>query len=215
MAWSTMTTTPGGTVSARDGMAAVRARLHAFLARRVESPEVADDLTQEVLLRLLQATTHGQGQLTDPMAWLYRVARNVLIDHYRTRASHTQLDPDPTIAGLAEDPFADDPHAAHRELAGCLRQLVGQLPEPYRTAVVGVDLDGQTQTDLARTLGLSVSGMKSRVQRGRQQLGQLLTRCCQVNTSPTGGITGYEPTGCRSDPAAGTGARCNSPCTTL
>jgi RNA polymerase sigma factor (sigma-70 family) len=108
MAWSTMTTTPGGTVSARDGMAAVRARLHAFLARRVESPEVADDLTQEVLLRLLQATTHGQGRLTDPMAWLYRVARNVLIDHYRTRASHPQLDPDPTIAGLAEDPFADD-----------------------------------------------------------------------------------------------------------
>jgi RNA polymerase sigma-70 factor, ECF subfamily len=50
----------------------MRARLHAFIARRVNSPQTAEDLTQDVLLRLLRSTT---SDLTDPTAWLYRVAR--------------------------------------------------------------------------------------------------------------------------------------------
>jgi RNA polymerase sigma-70 factor, ECF subfamily len=180
-----------------DALRALRAQLHGFIARRVESPEVADDLTQEVLVRLL---THNHGRVEHPTAWLYRVARNVIIDHYRSRGSHRRcrLDAgDLAPADAAGDPFADDPQAAHRELAGCLRPLVDQLAEPYRSAVSAVDLGGQTQTDVAHAVGISTSGMKSRVQRGRRQLRQLLTDCCRVHTSPTGSISGYEPvTGC-------------------
>jgi RNA polymerase sigma-70 factor, ECF subfamily len=187
-----------------DALHALRARLHAFITRRVESPEVADDLTQDVLVRLL---THDDGRVKDPTAWLYRVARNVIIDHYRTRASTSTSRPfadDLAPAVPAEDPFADDPQAAHRELAGCLRPLVDQLAEPYRSAVSAVDLHQQTHADVAHAVGLSVSGMKSRVQRGRRQLRQLLTDCCRVHTSPTGGISGYEPvTGCHPGPPGG------------
>ena len=46
-----------------EGLAALRAHLHAFIARRVESPEVADDLTQDVLVRLL---THNDGRSSTP-----------------------------------------------------------------------------------------------------------------------------------------------------
>jgi RNA polymerase sigma-70 factor, ECF subfamily len=196
-----VTATPRST--ARDeALHALRGRLHAFIARRVESPEVADDLTQDVLVRLL---THDDGRVANPTAWLYRVARNAVIDHYRSRASHSRdrlFAGDLAPAGRAEDPFADDPQAAHRELAGCLRPLVDQLAEPYRSAVSAVDLGGQTHTAVAHAVGLSTSGMKSRVQRGRRQLRQLLTDCCRVHTSPTGGISGYEPvTGCHPDPS--------------
>lgn len=198
-----MTATPTVYSSARDeALDAVRERLYTFIERRVESPDVADDLTQDVLLRLLM---NSEGRIENPTAWVYRVARNVIIDHYRTRGSRPPFDSDdPNAWGPAEDPFADDPHEAQRELAGCLRSLVDQLAEPYRSAVTAVDLDGQTQTDLAQAVGLSASGMKSRVQRGRRQLRRLLTECCRVHTSPSGGITGYEPiTGCRSDPSVG------------
>jgi RNA polymerase sigma-70 factor, ECF subfamily len=192
-----------------EALHALRARLHGFIARRVESPEVADDLTQEVLLRLL---THDDGRVKDPTAWLYRVARNVIIDHYRTRGGGSGsrwLDAgDLAPAGPAEDPFAGDPQAAQRELARCLGPLVDQLAEPYRSAVSAVDLGGQTQTEVAQAAGLSVSGMKSRVQRGRRQLRQLLTDCCRVHTGPTGSISGYEPvTGCRPDASGGDGCR--------
>jgi RNA polymerase sigma-70 factor, ECF subfamily len=209
-----MTASSAELTSARDdALGAVRARLHAFLARRVKSPEVADDLTQEVLLRLLQ---HRDTAVENSTAWLYRVARNVLIDHYRSRASQRRLhagDPATAATVLAEEPFAEDPQAAQRELAGCLRSLVDQLAEPYRSAVTAVDLDGQTQTDVARRLGLSVSGMKSRVQRGRRQLRQLLTACCRVHTSPAGGISDYEAgEGCADDPTAPGSQRCRSGC---
>ena len=56
----------------------------------------------------------------------------------------------------------------------------------------------------ARALGLSVSGMKSRVQRGLRQLRRLLTECCRVETGPSGSISGYEPgPGCEAAPAGG------------
>jgi RNA polymerase sigma-70 factor (ECF subfamily) len=193
-----------------EGLAALRAHLHAFIARRVESPEVADDLTQDVLVRLL---THNPGRVEHPTAWLYRVARNVIIDHYRTRSSGSRrqdrLDADdPAPAGPAQDPFADDPQTAHRELAECLRPLVDQLAEPYRSAVSAVDIGGQTHTDVAHAVGISTSGMKSRVQRGRRQLRQLLTDCCRVHTSPTGSISGYEPlTGCHPTPSGDNSCR--------
>lgn len=189
-------------VDMTDGLEAVWSRLHAFIARRVASVDTADDLTQEVLVRLLTAFHNVRLEPDDPAAWLYRVARNVIIDHYRAQASvrrrHTHDEPteDP-----AEDPFADDPQAARRELAGCLRSLIAKLPEPYRWAVTAVDLEGLAQADAAHAAGLTVSGMKSRVQRGRQQLGRLLGECCEVHIGPGGGISSYQPLrGCKPDP---------------
>lgn len=106
-----------------DGLVAVRARLHAFIARRVASGQIADDLTQEVLVRLLTAFRSGRHPALDnPTAWLYRIARNVIVDHYRAQTKIRERQADDELAeGLAEDPFAEDPEAAARELAGCLR----------------------------------------------------------------------------------------------
>src|SRR5215218_9749459 len=188
---------------ARDeALQAMRARLRTFIERRVGDPDVADDLTQDVLLRLLM---NDDRQIENPTAWLYRVARNAIIDHYRTRRDWRPLEADaPTPPGQAEDPFADDSHEAQRELAGCLRSLVDQLAEPYRSALIDADLAGQTQAEAARSAGVSISGMKSRVQRGRRLLHHLLTECCRVYTGPTGSIRGYEPAaGCGESPQGG------------
>ena len=70
----------------------MRSRLRAFIAARVENPETAEDLTQEVLLRLVRSGS----AVDDPTAWLYRVARNVIIDHYRGRRPPPA---DPTLPG--------------------------------------------------------------------------------------------------------------------
>ena len=182
-----------------DAFRDMRARLRAFIARRVESPHMADDLTQEVLLRLLRSPS---SDLADPTAWLYRVARNVIIDHYRTRRPTTPLDNAPhRVPDTATDPFADDPNIARRELAHCLHSMVDRLPEPYRSAVTAVDLDGATHASVAARTGLSVPGVKSRVQRGRRQLRQLLTNCCAVQTAADGGVIDYTaPPTCTSCP---------------
>jgi RNA polymerase sigma-70 factor (ECF subfamily) len=73
--------------------------------------------------------------------------------------------------------------------------LLGELPATAREALTRVDLEGQTQHAAAADVGISVSGMKSRVQRGRRQLRDLLERCCQVDVDRTGAVAAYRPTG--------------------
>ena len=183
-----------------DAYRQMRSRLRAFILNRVENPETAEDLTQEVLLRLVRSGS----AVDDPTAWLYRVARNVIIDHYRGRRPPPS---DPTMPGADGmiDPFADDPDNARFELARCMRSLVEQLAEPYRSAVRSVDLDGATHTAVSAGAGVSVSGMKSRVQRGRRQLRDLLMGCCTVEVSASGAVTDYtSPTSCTPhSPCAG------------
>jgi RNA polymerase sigma-70 factor (ECF subfamily) len=175
-----------------EALDAVRARLHAFIQRRVESAEIAEDLTQEVLLRMVVASEHAP--MEKPSRWLFRVARNAIIDHYRARSTRGRtVVATERRAEPADDPFAEDPEAAQRELAVCLGSLVDQLEEPYRGAVAAADLEGQSQTALARAAGVSVSGMKSRVQRGRRQLRRLLTEYCRVRTAGDGGVMDYDP----------------------
>lgn len=125
-------------------------------------------------------------------AWLHRIARNAIIDHYRTRRHHEPL---PDDYGDEADDRPDDtgPNPATRELARCLGPLVDKLPAKYREAVTLVDLDGQTHAAAARVAGVSTSGMKSRVQRGRRQLRDILTACCAVAVDHTGAITAYTP----------------------
>ena len=85
------------------------------------------------------------------------------------------------------------PNDATRDLAACLQPLVARLPEIYRDALDRVDLAGQTHHDAAVDVGISTSGMKSRVQRARRLLKGLLTECCAVQVDRQGAVSSYQP----------------------
>jgi len=177
-------------------------RVRAFVATRVDDGELAADITQDVIVRSIAS---GALQRVDnPTAWLYRSARNAVIDHYRTRRSHAPLD------GLEAWPapeIDDQPNDAARELSRCLEPMLDRLSPAARDALVRVDVDGQAQRRAARDLGLSLSGMKSRVQRARRDLKDLLEQCCVVEVDRRGGITDYQTgvngCGCKSATTAG------------
>ena len=172
------------------GWAETTARLRAFIARRVDNPHIADDITQDVLTRGLAGGTLDT--IDNPTGWLYRAARNAVIDHYRLRRRHQPLLDDPER--WTEPERSDsEPNAATHELARCLQPLVDQLQPIYRDALSRIDLNGQTHVQAAAAAGISVSGMKSRVQRGRRQLRDLLAACCTVHTDSTGAIHSYDP----------------------
>ena len=77
------------------------------------------------------------------------------------------------------------------ELAGCVSPLIARLPEIYREALEVTEIQGITQAQAAVRLGLSTSGMKTRVQRGRGQLKDLLLDCCHIELDRRGGVTAY------------------------
>ena len=176
-------------------------RLRAFVTKRVGDREVAADITQDVIVRSI--ASGALERVDNPAAWLYRSARNAVIDHYRTRHLHDPLDdhdrrPDP-------DTPHDVPNDATRELSRCLQPLLEHLAPAAREALERVDVAGETHHHAADTLGLSVSGMKSRVQRARRDLKQLLEQCCTVELDSLGAVANYRhdtrDCGCATTPA--------------
>ena len=165
-------------------------RVRAFVASRVDDPEVAADITQDVIVRSI--ASGALARVDNPAAWLYRSARNAVIDHYRTRRAHAPVD---ELAAWPEPEVDDRPNDATRELSRCLQPLLDQLAPPAREALVRVDVNGQTHQRAARDAGLSLSGMKSRVQRARRELKGLLERCCIVDVDPNGAIADFHRTG--------------------
>jgi RNA polymerase sigma-70 factor (ECF subfamily) len=164
---------------------ALRVELYRFVARRVPSAD-ADDIVQEALLRIHRglAGVRADGAV---VGWIYQVTRNALADHLRASRPAGALDDDDIVEPI--DP--DD--AAFIRLAHCVAPFVGMLPAHYREAVELVELRGLTQVQAAAELGVPVSTMKSRVQRGRAQLRELLETCCAIDLDARGHVVGVTP----------------------
>jgi len=174
-------------------------RLRGFVGRRIGDPHAADDIAQDVLLRLHRSM--GDLRAEDRLdAFAYRIARNAIIDHYRSRATarETPAQPDYLVSQIDAGGDTDqdsDGDGARQELARCLAPLIRQLPEPYREALTLTDLGKLSQAEAADVVGLSVPGMKARVQRARAQLHELLTGCCEVALDKSRHISDVRRTG--------------------
>ena len=162
-----------------------------FIRNRVGDEHVADDLAQEVMLK---AQTHLRNAPAEDRlaAWLFQIARNTVIDYYRSPRSRG-----PVTLDQVEEPTS--PSAAAEadvttELAACLRPMVQRLPQPYREAVQLTEFEGLTQQAVAERLGISLSGAKSRVQRGREKLKALLLDCCKIDVGRGGLVVDCERT---------------------
>ena len=176
----------------------VAAQLRPFVARRVDASDV-DDVVQDVLVR----TQRGLPALRDEerlSAWLLQVARSAIADHGRARARHPIADPAAAPEPIAEPPDGDADRVAVQALVGCVAVFVARLPSPYREAITLVELEGLPIRAAAELAGVSVSGMKSRVQRGRAKLRALFDQCCEIALDARGKVTDVTPRAC--------GARC-------
>ena len=171
--------------------------LRAFIAKRVANEAEADDIVQDVWLKM-QRGLDGLKDRSRLVSWIYQIARHAIIDHYRAPGRRREVP-----AGLAADLEAyqssptkqaasEDSGQLRTELAGCLRPMIERLSREYRQAVILVDLEELTQQAAATQLGLSLSGMKSRVQRGRRQLKGMLEACCTIELDRRHGVVDFD-----------------------
>jgi RNA polymerase sigma-70 factor (ECF subfamily) len=185
----------------------VHSRLRAFVGRRVSDPHTADDLAQEVLLRLHRS----MGELRDDQrldAFAYAIARNAITDHYRAQARGREIPSEPAELTASMDANAggagpgEEPDA-RQQLSRCLEPLVKRLSPPYREALMLTDLGELSQVAAAQRAGLTVPGMKARVQRARRQVRDLLGECCEVALDQSRHVTDVRRTGpCACTPAS-------------
>lgn len=161
-------------------------QLLGFIHARVPDEAIAEDILQDVFLKIHARidTLRDQDRL---QSWVWQIVRNALSDHYRTLRPMAELPREMAAPNEATD---DDDGAAQR-LRPSVRAMVAALPGPYREALMMTEYQGLTQQELARRTGISLSGAKSRVQRGREKLKALLLECCHFELDRRGGIINY------------------------
>ena len=160
-------------------------QLGGFLRGRVGDAAVADDIRQDVFLKLQQRIRAGDS-IENIRAWLYRTARNAIIDHYRTRKTTVVIEE----AALIDDQAGDSELAP---LMASFRRMIHVLPDGYREAVLLADIEQLPHKEVAKRLGLSLPAVKSRILRGRRMLRESLDMCCKFERDRRGSVIDCTP----------------------
>lgn len=162
--------------------------LQQFIRRRVSDEVVAEDVLQDVFLKIHQHI-EALRDVKKLESWIYQITRNAIIDAYRNSRPTTTLEAE-EVLDMAEELPDDD---VVSDLLPCVQAMVKNLPALDRQALVLTEYQGLTQKELAERLGLSFSGAKSRVQRAREKLKQQLLDCCHFELDRRGHIIDYQP----------------------
>lgn len=180
---------PGGESAAL--LAHFERDLAAYVRRRVPGPD-ADDVLQETLLRIhVGVGAVRAGERLAP--WVFRVARSAVVDHQRRSGVRGRR----FVSGDAEEEAGDSGVGETSEqvalLTACIEPFLAQLPVEQAEALRLVDMEGVSQVEAARALGLPVATMKARVQRGRRRLRADLEVCCAMVQDRRGAVIEVTP----------------------
>ena len=147
-----------------------RARLFNFIRSQTNDHELAADILQEVSIKLHKALAAGP-QIQNHSSWLFQVARNTISDHYRKKTTAEWW----TSAFEVENSSAQ---SCVCDLSGFI--IKNYLPEKYNDILYLSDIEQVPQKEIASRMGLSVTATKSRIQRGRAKLKQLILQCVDI-----------------------------------
>ena len=171
-----------------------RLQLFNYIKRQVHDPHDAKDILQEVFIKA-QTRKHEVKDYSRMAGWMFSITRNAIVDHYRKGKKEQHVK-----ENIIEAEIPDQTYNAC--VGNCLRQLIFTLPEPYREALIKADMENIPQTELASALGITHSGVKSRVQRARKMLRDKLTKLYKIETDCYGNVLVCEdkvPCNCEPD----------------
>lgn len=161
--------------------------LKGFIRKRVKNDQDVDDILQNVFIKIHNSISDLK-EADKIHAWVYSITRHTLADFYRTRKSESD------ITGFPEDSICDneDKLTANDQISQCIIPMIKHLPEKYKQAILLTEFEDLTQKELSERMGLSVSGAKSRVQRARAKLKEMLLGCCHLEFDLRGNVIDYE-----------------------
>ena len=159
-------------------------KLSVFLRTRVAN-DVAEDILQDVFVKI-HSRIDSLKENTKLESWLYQITRNAVIDYYRSKRPTVDL-PD-----WIEQTQADEDEIIRQELSSCLAPMIEQLPDKYRAAIKLSEIESKTQKEVAEIEKISLSGAKSRVQRGRSILKGMLHECCKFELNNDNQLVDYK-----------------------
>ncbi len=151
-----------------------RRKLLGFIGKRVDDPDMAEDVLQEGLLKALRSAE----DLRDDerlVPWFYRILNNAIIDTYRKRSAETRY-----LEAYAREAEQELDAETQSEICACFRELLPSLKPEYAELIDRLELQPGDPQALARELNLQPNNLKVRRHRARQALKQRLEDTCRT-----------------------------------
>ena len=169
-------------------------RLLRFIRSRVTSASDADDILQTVFTRIHERA-EDLHEVRNLESWVFQITRNAIADHFRriSRNLKRSIELDVTLLPK-ENPDEEDNFNTIVE--ACLGTLIERLPTDQKRAITMYELENISQKEIAVRESISLSGTKSRVQRGRKKLETMLRDCCKLEMDRRGNILQCGEDGC-------------------
>jgi RNA polymerase sigma-70 factor (ECF subfamily) len=164
--------------------------LRRFILNRVRDEHAAEDILQDAFYKIHKNIDKLEDE-RKLRAWLYQITRNTIIDYYRKRGAMAELPEMPENMEHIESRPGTDADVA-LDLGPCVKALMDRLPDRYKEPLFLTEFEGLTQKEMGDKLGLSVSGAKSRVQRGKAKLKDMLHQCCDFELDRRGNVMDYK-----------------------
>ena len=168
---------------AENVVAEYQASLRAFLLARMRNASDVDDVLQDALTKTFQ-NLHTLKSEDKIKPWLFQIARNAMMDHYRRNGRDASLSANDLWYGEEVD-------TAEHAFEGCVEPFLDALPDGAGDLLRAVELHGISQKEYAERMGISYSTLKSRVQASRKQLRQLFDECCDIAFANDGSVLDY------------------------
>ncbi len=155
--------------------------LKRFILSRVNNHDVANDLLQDVFIKI-HLNVHKIKKQESIKSWIYTITVNVINDYFKKQSKQQNL-LNNTIVFEKETPKE---HTAK----DCIIPLINHLPPTYKEAMLLSEVNGLKQVEVAKILNISLSGAKSRIQRGRNLLKEGFIACCDYKLNESGYLVG-------------------------
>lgn len=155
-----------------------------YIKGKVRSAEEAEDILHNVFIKIaanIQKLADDQ-KLSN---WIYAITRNAIIDYYRSNAARRSMQLLEVIESDIQEPTNSDPTLG---LDKCISGMINLLPQAYRDIIIDSEIKGISQKQLAKSYGMAYSSLRSRVQRGRDRLKNLLHNCCHIESDRHGNV---------------------------
>lgn len=153
-----------------------------FIKTKVEEKHIADDLLQEISIKLHNNLARKK-KIKNYKTWLFQVARNTIADYYRKHNKQTELPID-------QSEMNTDSSACACDLSSFVIQKY--LSEEYSKPLYLSDIERKPQQEIAEILNLSLTATKSRIQRGRKKLKEMISECIDISYNKRGQVSDFQ-----------------------
>jgi len=173
----------------------VYGKLFGFISKHAINKDDVNDIIQDTFLKV-KTNIDSLRNPAKVESWIFQIARNTMNDFFREKKKLFEAEENTKEVSIEPNAFAEEDikiKIQTQEFSEYAGFIVSELPEKYRNAVYMADIEELSMKEVAEELNISVSGAKSRVQRGRKMIKEIILKCCEVNTDKYGNIIDYEP----------------------